>query len=71
MQVSLHRYVVLGQRVLGFDEFERAKEYAQANVSSVICERKLRDNGTFGLVEIVLHDFLYDADRDEWRAMFG
>ena len=69
--MRLHQYVVLGQRVRGFDEFQRAKEYAQANVPSVICERKLREDGTFGLVEILRHDFLYDADRGEWRVMFG
>jgi hypothetical protein len=69
--LSLHRYVVLAQRVRGFDEFAKAKQFAEANVPSVICERKLRDDGTTGLVEVLRHDFLYDEERQEWRVMFG
>ena len=69
--MSLHRYVVLAQRVRGFDELAKATEYAEANVPSVICERKLRDDGTSGLVEILRHDYLYDEHRKEWRVMLG
>ena len=49
--MSLHRYVVLAQRVGVFDEFERAKEYALANVPSVVCERKVSSDGQSRLVE--------------------
>ena len=69
--MTLHRYVVLAQRLRGFDDLERAKEYAQANVPSVICERMARDDGTSRLVEILRHDFLYDEQRGEWRVMLG
>jgi hypothetical protein len=69
--LSGHRYVVLAQRVRGFDDFERAKEYATANVPAVICERKVVADGTRRLVEVMRHDFLYDEDRDEWRVMMG
>jgi hypothetical protein len=69
--MSLHRYVVLAQRVRGFDELANATEYAKANLPAVICERKLRDDGTTGLVEVLRHDFLYDDDRKEWRVMLG
>jgi hypothetical protein len=69
--MSLHRYVVLAQRVGVFDEFERAKEYALANVPSVVCERKVSSDGQSRLVEILRHDFLYDEDRGEWRVMLG
>jgi hypothetical protein len=69
--MSLHRYVVLAQRVGVFNEFERAKEYALANVPSVVCERKLSSDGQSRLVEILRHDFLYDEDRGEWRVMLG
>ena len=69
--MSLHRYVVLAQRVHGFDDLERAKEYATANVPAVICERQMTEEGLTRLVEIMRHDFLYDEDRDEWRVMMG
>jgi hypothetical protein len=69
--MSLHRYVVLAQRVGVFNEFERAKEYALANVPSVVCERKVSSDGQSRLVEILRHDFLYDEDRGEWRVMLG
>jgi hypothetical protein len=69
--MSLHRYVVLAQRVRGFDELAKAREYAEANVPSVICERKLRDDGTTGLVQVLRNDFLYDEARGEWRIMLG
>ena len=69
--MSLRRYVVLAQRLRGFDQFDDAKEYARANVPSVICERTFREDGTSLLIEILRHDFLYDEARDEWRVMFG
>jgi len=69
--MSQHRYVVLAQRIRCFDELDRAKEYSQANVPSVICERMARADGTSGLVEILRHDFLYDEQRNEWRVMLG
>jgi hypothetical protein len=31
--MSLHRFVVLAQRVRGFDEFSKATEYAESNVT--------------------------------------
>ena len=69
--MSGHRYVVLAQRVRGFDDFEGAKEFAVANVPAVICERQVVADGTTCLVEVMRHDFLYDEDRDEWRVMMG
>ena len=69
--MRLHPYVVLAQRVRGFDEFDKAKEYALANVPSVICERKVQADGTSALVEMLRHDFLYDEERNEWRVMLG
>jgi hypothetical protein len=69
--VKLHRYVVLAQRARGFDEFDKAKEYALANVPSVICERSFHADGTSTLVEVLRHDFLYDDERNEWRVMLG
>jgi hypothetical protein len=69
--MSIHRYVVLAQRVRGFDDLEHAKQFAAANVPAVICERKQSPNGGTSLVEIMRHDFLYDEERDEWRVMMG
>jgi hypothetical protein len=69
--VTLHRYVVLAQRVRAFDDIEQAKLYAEANVPAVICERTPNADGTTSLVEILRHDFLYDGERDEWRVMMG
>jgi hypothetical protein len=69
--LSVHRYVVLAQRAIGFDDLAQAKEYAAANVPAVICERRVVENGTTCLVEIMRHDFLYDDVRDEWRVMMG
>jgi len=69
--MSLHRYVVLAQRARGFDDLERAKQFAAANVPAVICERQIAADGIGRLVEIMRHDYLYDEDRNEWRVMMG
>lgn len=69
--MSQHRYVVLAQRLKGFDDLETAVQYAASNVPAVICERRVGEHGGSILVEIKRHDFLYDAERDEWRVMFG
>jgi hypothetical protein len=64
-----HRFVVLADRVKGFDTLEEAKRFAQGNLPAVICERVSTDGGST-LVEVMRHDFDYDAERDEWRVMF-
>jgi hypothetical protein len=69
--MSQHRYVVLAQRLKGFDDFETAAQYAASNLPAVICERRLGEHGRSVLVEIKRYDFLYDAERDEWRVMLG
>ncbi|MBI4706252.1 MAG: hypothetical protein HY744_34580 [Deltaproteobacteria bacterium] len=69
--MKLFRYVVLADRLRGFDTIEEARCFAQANVPSVICERLPRPQGGTVLVEILRHDFVYDAARREWRIMFA
>ena len=65
-----HRYVVLADRVRGFDTLEEAKPFALANLPAVICERVLTAEG-LTLVEVMRHDFDYDPLRDEWRVMLA
>lgn len=69
--MSLHRYVVLADRVRGFDTLAEAETYARANYPSVICERHASEDGSSTLVEIARHDFLYDEERGEFRIMLG
>jgi hypothetical protein len=66
-----HRYVVLTQRVRGFDTRQKAEAYALANYPAVVCERVREADGTENLVEVVRHDFLYDEERGRWRVMLG
>lgn len=65
-----HRYVVLADRVRGFDTLEEAKPFALANLPAVICERIVTPDG-LTLVEVMRHDFDYDPVRNEWRVMVG
>ncbi|UQA61867.1 hypothetical protein [Polyangium aurulentum] len=67
--MKVYPYVVLAERMRGFDTLEEAKGFARANVPSVICERRAAPDGTVTLVEIARHDFLYDEERKEWRIM--
>jgi hypothetical protein len=67
----MHRYVVFAQKLRGFDTLEEARRFAQMNYPAVLCERQCRPDGSSELVEIVRHDYLYDADRGEWRIMLG
>jgi hypothetical protein len=69
--VKLYPYVVFADRMRGFDMLEEAKEFARANVPSVICERQLGSEGSPVLVEILRHDYLYDEERKEWRTMIA
>ena len=70
--MSLHRYVVLADRVRGFDTLAEAEAYARANYPSVICERRASEGGSgTTLVEIARHDFLYDEERGEFRIFLG
>ncbi|MBI4702863.1 MAG: hypothetical protein HY744_17235 [Deltaproteobacteria bacterium] len=69
--MKLFRYVVLAERLRGFDTLDEARRFAQANVPSVICERRARPEGGSVLVEILRHDFLYDPARREWRIMMA
>jgi hypothetical protein len=66
-----HRYVVLAERIRGFDTESEARRFAQANVPSVICERLTAADGTTSLHEIARHDLLFDEARAEWRIMMG
>ena len=66
-----HRYVVFAERIRGFDSLEQAERFARCNFPAVICERRLNAEGTLELVEVSRHDYLYDADRAEWRIMLG
>lgn len=68
--MAAHRFVVLADRVRGFDTLEEAKRFALSNVPAVICER-VRTEHTSTLVEIMRHDFNCDAERDEWRVMLA
>jgi hypothetical protein len=65
------RWVVLAERVRGFDSFEEAKAFALANYPAVICERRADPDGNLRLVEVARHDFLYDEARGEWRIMLA
>jgi hypothetical protein len=69
--MKLYPYLVLAERVRGFDTLDEAKVFALANVPSVICERRRTPEGKPQLVEILRHDFLYDRERKEWRIMMG
>ncbi len=68
--LTLHRYVVLADHVVGFDTLEEAKRFALGNLPAVICERVPTPDGST-LVEVMRHDFNYDPERDEWRVMLG
>lgn len=65
-----HRFVVMADRVRGFDTLEEAKAFACSNYPAVILERR-EEGGTSHLREILRHDFLYDEERREWRIMLG
>jgi hypothetical protein len=65
-----HRFVVLADRVRGFDTLEEAKVFALLNLPAVICERQ-SIQGKSTLVEILRHDWNYDPERDEWRVMLA
>lgn len=69
--MKLYQYVVFAERMRGFDTIEEAKEFARANVPSVICERQTGLDGRPALVEVLRHDFLYDEERREWRVMMA
>jgi hypothetical protein len=66
-----HPFVVLADRVRGFDTLEEARRFALANYPAVICERRATPGGGSELVEIQRHDLLYDVERGEWRVMLG
>lgn len=65
-----HHFVVLADRVRGFDERADAERYARANYPAVLCERRTLPDGRSHLVEIARHDFLYDDTRGEWGIFF-
>jgi hypothetical protein len=69
--MKAHRYVVLADRVRGFDLLEAARGFALANYPAVLCERRDRAGGGTELVEIERHDLLYDDARGEWRIMLA
>ncbi len=66
-----HRFVVFADWLKGFDTLEEARTFAQLNCPSVICERVATADGGSELQEIMRHDWLYDADRDEWRYLLA
>ena len=67
----MHRYVVLADRVRGFDTREAAETYARANYPAVLCERRTVGDGPSRLVEIARHDFLFDVQRGVWGVLFA
>jgi hypothetical protein len=69
--VKLFPYVVLAERLRGFDTLDEAKRFAEVNVPSVICERRPGPEGGTVLVEILRHDFVYDAPSGRWRIKFA
>ncbi len=69
--MRLYPYVVFAERMRGFETLDEAKEFARANVPSVICERQPGPDGAPTLVEILRHDYLYDEERREWRTMIA
>jgi hypothetical protein len=69
--VKLYPYVVFAERMRGFDTLEEVKEFARANVPSVIYERQPGTDGPPILVEILRHNYLYDEERKEWRTMIA
>ena len=69
--MNVHRFVVLADRVRGFDTQAEAERYARANFPSVVCERRAKEDGTSELVELVRHDFLYDPERGVWGIFLG
>jgi hypothetical protein len=66
-----HAYVVLADRVVGFDTLEDARRLLEAFAPSVLCRRESDPNGNSVLVEILRHDWLYDEERGEWRMMIA
>ena len=68
--MAAHRFVVLPDCVRGFETLEEAERFALSNVPAAICER-VRSGETSTLVDIMRHDFNYDAERDEWRVMLA
>jgi hypothetical protein len=69
--VKPHRYVVLAQRVRGFDDLSEAKRFANANYPCVVMERVTSADGSSTLIEVARHDYLYDEARGEWRVMLA
>jgi hypothetical protein len=69
--MKLYPFVVLADRLRGFDTLEEAKQFACEHAPCVICERRLNDDGVPQLVEILRHDYLYDEEHHEWRTTLG
>ena len=69
--MNVHPYVVLAERVVGFDTLAQAKEFALGHPPCVICERRRNPDGTTVLIEVLRHDFLFDEERGEWRVMMA
>jgi hypothetical protein len=64
--MKLHRYVVFSDWLRGFDSLDEAIAYARCVYPCVVCERVADPTGRPILRELMRHDFLYDAVRDEW-----
>jgi hypothetical protein len=69
--VSPKPYIVMAERMRGFDSLAEAQEYARLNVPAVILERQVDAAGESIAVEVMRHDWQYDAARGEWRVMLG
>ncbi|MBI5481232.1 MAG: hypothetical protein HY906_20405 [Deltaproteobacteria bacterium] len=63
--------IVVAERMRGFDSLEEAQEYARLNVPAVILERQVDAAGESMAVEVMRDDWLYDAERGEWRVVLG
>lgn len=66
-----HRFVVLAQRVRGFDSLEEAAAWAQESIPAVVCERRPAAGGGTVLVEVLRHDLLPDPESGLWSVRVG
>ena len=65
----MFRFVVLTEKVRGFDTFEEARSFALGTVPAVVCERIATATGS-RLEEVARHDLLFDPAEGEARPQF-
>jgi hypothetical protein len=69
--VREYPFVVMAERIRGFDTLDEALAFARVNVPSVVLERRSDEHGRRVAVEILRHDWLFDDAAGEWRYMLG